>query len=439
MAGAGQGQRRWPWLCDGVTGRSVLRSSLSGRRHCPPAAGRRLDQGVRRARAIHVRSVGNWHGRGRSDAADRVGAGYGGRHLSLATAAVLQRGLDHDHPRKAPSTPLTASTTSAGRRSAPRSSVWRRSIPDNSLGFGLNIVTVPGGRSVHVDARIGLASLSGPWTDSSGNSGSFIFGAATGGSPRPTPTIPAAMIRARLRHGGTDQPGAGAGARERRLRQRASVAWGQPRWHGGVHQCFHHGGRPARGRGWTYFARHRPRRQSRHQPLGQHRTRATPHGLRQPGVHRGQRVRIDRRRARRICQRRGALFLVRDRRRRAPDHQLSRRHRRRVEGHALRQLPAVQGGRQLRVDHGGRSGRSGRRVQFPGDRRRWTARGQSLGQHRPGAARHALRQRCLHDRQHLHHRGRPVRIRRIGTPRSRSAPTACPSSATTTPRSTPCG
>ena len=66
--------------------------------------------------------------------------------------------------------------------------------PYNSLGFGLNIVTVPGGRSVHVDARIGLASLSGPWTDSSGNSGSFIFGAATGGSPRPTPTIPAAMI-----------------------------------------------------------------------------------------------------------------------------------------------------------------------------------------------------------------------------------------------------
>ncbi len=59
--------------------------------------------------------------------------------------------------------------------------------PDGTIGFGLHVVTVPGGRSVHIDARITLAGLSGSWTDSEGNSGTFAFGAATGGSPRPAP------------------------------------------------------------------------------------------------------------------------------------------------------------------------------------------------------------------------------------------------------------
>ena len=60
--------------------------------------------------------------------------------------------------------------------------------PDGSIGFGLNVVTVPGGRGVQIDARITLATLSGPWSDSAGNSGTFAFGATTGGSPRPAPT-----------------------------------------------------------------------------------------------------------------------------------------------------------------------------------------------------------------------------------------------------------
>lgn len=66
--------------------------------------------------------------------------------------------------------------------------------PDGSIGFGLHVVTVPGGRGLQVDARIGIATLGGTWTDSAGNAGTFAFGAATGGSPRPAPTIPAAMI-----------------------------------------------------------------------------------------------------------------------------------------------------------------------------------------------------------------------------------------------------
>ncbi|HTM31718.1 MAG TPA: hypothetical protein VL263_10445, partial [Vicinamibacterales bacterium] len=59
--------------------------------------------------------------------------------------------------------------------------------PNGSIGFGLNIVTAPGGTPVHVDATISIATLSGTWRDSSGNSGTFIFtpGAGVPGAPRP--------------------------------------------------------------------------------------------------------------------------------------------------------------------------------------------------------------------------------------------------------------
>jgi Chaperone of endosialidase len=58
---------------------------------------------------------------------------------------------------------------------------------DGSIGFGLSIVTAPGATPVHVDATIAIATLSGTWRDSSGNSGTFIFtpGAGVPGSPRP--------------------------------------------------------------------------------------------------------------------------------------------------------------------------------------------------------------------------------------------------------------
>jgi hypothetical protein len=57
-------------------------------------------------------------------------------------------------------------------------------------GFGLSIVTAPGGTPVHVDATIFIATLSGTWHDSAGNSGTFIFtpGAGIGGGPRPVPS-----------------------------------------------------------------------------------------------------------------------------------------------------------------------------------------------------------------------------------------------------------
>lgn len=59
--------------------------------------------------------------------------------------------------------------------------------PDGTIGIGLSTVTAPGAAFVHVDARIGLSSLGGPWRDSAGNNGAFIFapGGGVGGPPRP--------------------------------------------------------------------------------------------------------------------------------------------------------------------------------------------------------------------------------------------------------------
>ena len=69
--------------------------------------------------------------------------------------------------------------------------------PDGTIGFGMNVVTSPGGRGIHVEARITMATLSGPWTDSDGNKGTFALNGAAGGSPRPlpvsTPVIPPAF------------------------------------------------------------------------------------------------------------------------------------------------------------------------------------------------------------------------------------------------------
>ena len=60
--------------------------------------------------------------------------------------------------------------------------------PGGGIGFGLNIVSAPGGAPVHVDATVSLPSLSGTWRDSAGSSGNFVFtpGAGSGGSARAT-------------------------------------------------------------------------------------------------------------------------------------------------------------------------------------------------------------------------------------------------------------
>lgn len=66
--------------------------------------------------------------------------------------------------------------------------------PDGTIGFGLNIVTVPSGLSVHVESRVSLGTLGGPWTDSAGNSGTLVFNGAAAGSARPAPTVPGTVL-----------------------------------------------------------------------------------------------------------------------------------------------------------------------------------------------------------------------------------------------------
>ena len=66
--------------------------------------------------------------------------------------------------------------------------------PDGSIGFGLHIVTVPGGRAVQVDARISIATIGGPWADSAGNSGTLVLNGAAAGAARPAPTVSGSVI-----------------------------------------------------------------------------------------------------------------------------------------------------------------------------------------------------------------------------------------------------
>ncbi len=98
--------------------------------------------------------------------------------------------------------------------------------PDGTIGMGLNIVRSPGGLPLPVDAEISMATLSGTWRDSAGNSGTFSFtpGAGTGGSPRPAAgagsSIPNTFVLnqdggflARGTFGAGNIPGQGLGAR----------------------------------------------------------------------------------------------------------------------------------------------------------------------------------------------------------------------------------
>ncbi len=59
--------------------------------------------------------------------------------------------------------------------------------PDGSIGLGFHIATSPGGKTVSVEARISLATVGGPWTDSAGNSGTLALNGAAAGSARPAP------------------------------------------------------------------------------------------------------------------------------------------------------------------------------------------------------------------------------------------------------------
>ena len=74
--------------------------------------------------------------------------------------------------------------------------------PNGTIGFGLTLVTTPGGIPLHIDATIALANLSGTWRDTSGATGAWTFtqGAPVAGAARP---VPRASFPAGLSAGGT--------------------------------------------------------------------------------------------------------------------------------------------------------------------------------------------------------------------------------------------
>lgn len=62
--------------------------------------------------------------------------------------------------------------------------------PDGSIGFGVSGAAAPGAAPVMLYARLSPSTVSGTWSDSAGNAGTFAFtpGPGTGGAPRPVPT-----------------------------------------------------------------------------------------------------------------------------------------------------------------------------------------------------------------------------------------------------------
>ncbi len=60
--------------------------------------------------------------------------------------------------------------------------------PNGTIELGINIVASPVAAASHVAVPLNAATLGGPWQDSAGHAGSFVFtpGAGTGGSPRPS-------------------------------------------------------------------------------------------------------------------------------------------------------------------------------------------------------------------------------------------------------------
>jgi len=59
--------------------------------------------------------------------------------------------------------------------------------PDGTIGFGFHIATSPGGKTVSVEARVSLATIGGPWTDSAGNGGTLVLNGSAAGGARPAP------------------------------------------------------------------------------------------------------------------------------------------------------------------------------------------------------------------------------------------------------------
>lgn len=88
--------------------------------------------------------------------------------------------------------------------------------PDGTIGLGLAVTTTPGATPLHVDATVALATVSGSWRDSGGNTGAFVLtpGSPVPGGPRPVPSggiPPGAITAAQLAPGAINSAAAAFG------------------------------------------------------------------------------------------------------------------------------------------------------------------------------------------------------------------------------------
>lgn len=102
-------------------------------------------------------------------------------YCNVVTVTVVQQGGMYQ---------LAGNDALCGAGAAP---VTGTAIPTGTgVAFGF-VAALPSGRAAHISASITLGTLSGTWTDADGNTGPFVFGAATAGAPRPAP-LPATAI-----------------------------------------------------------------------------------------------------------------------------------------------------------------------------------------------------------------------------------------------------
>lgn len=115
-------------------------------------------------------------------------------YCNRVTLTIVQHGPEYQ---------LLGSDDQCGAGLAPATG---SAVPTGSgVGMGFTIA-LPTGRVAHVSATVSLASVSGPWTDGDGNTGTFAFGTATGGATRPAPASTTAIVSSQLApsiYGGT--------------------------------------------------------------------------------------------------------------------------------------------------------------------------------------------------------------------------------------------
>jgi hypothetical protein len=96
-------------------------------------------------------------------------------YCNVVTVTVIQQG---------PVFQLVGSDNLCGSGSAPVTGTAVASGANVAFGF---TVALSSGRAGQISAAINLTTLSGTWSDADGNTGNFVFGGNTGGSPRPSP------------------------------------------------------------------------------------------------------------------------------------------------------------------------------------------------------------------------------------------------------------